>query len=491
MKPLKEVESTRKAYHANPTVDSVHRSSLTAPRMPGAATSISFLNHFLLKRGYADVACRIAAVDAEGQRIDSRLHRVHEPRVYTFRLEAGGDDAHTYLIEFFAAQNLFIPFPAVMVNHEGPDFLNVVHSYNRVLNDVFEDDSINRDAVAEAAIDVSTEPGIDTFLVFAAGQTQCRDVLDLELSRTGTVVRRSLCVDVPRFGSQIVSLSEAMPESATGGGVLKIRQPRQFMFFGRMLAGQRVATGAFSANHSYYDSSDKPEYWEDGRPSHRVFPFFHGFENELVVFPIMSPGTLEIGLKFHDSHGKALGERPVGDVTSPGGASLRASANRVARELGLDEAGVSAFSVVAHAHGAPVPTRVNHQLVWRAGGLPAAVIMALSNPNVFAPAGKRGFAWGQLPVGSDVESRLGVVTNGADGDPTDVEIVLYDERGERSRTASTLVPGAALEFSPTELARDLTGPFCWYTASSPRNDIAAFAVNRHRASGHSSGEHSF
>jgi hypothetical protein len=492
MRALKDVETGRKAYHANPTADSVHRSSLTAPRMAGSRTSISLLNHFLLKRGYPEVGCRVTAVDAGGKRIESRLHRIHEPRVYTFPLEDGAADAHTYLIEFYAAQNLFIPFPAVMVNHEGDDFLNVVHSYNRVLNDVFEDDSINGDSVAEAAVDVATEPGVDTFLVFAAGQTRCSGVLDVELASAKGAERRAVQVDVPRFGSKVVSLAEIMPNGAARtGGVIKVRQPKQFMFFGRMLAGQRTASGAFSANHSYYDSSDKAEYWEDGRASHRVFPFFHAFENELVVYPIMSPGTLQIRLGLHSRDGKRIGERVIGSVTSPGGELLRASANQVAAALGVDVAEVSAFSVTADAGGGPVPTRVNHQLVWRAGGLPAAVIMALSNPNVFTPAGKKGFAWGQLPTSDSVESRLGIVTNGNDGDAIDIELAIYDESGELSRKRHTLSPGAALEFSTNELVERTSSPFCWYTVSSPRSDIAAYSVTRHKASGHCSGEHNF
>ena len=45
-----------------------------------------------------------------------------------------------YMVEFFSPDNLFIPFPAVMVNHHGKNFINQVHAFNRVLNDVFEDE---------------------------------------------------------------------------------------------------------------------------------------------------------------------------------------------------------------------------------------------------------------------------------------------------------------------------------------------------------------
>src|SRR5262245_30486964 len=111
MKKFKEVEKTRILSHKDPARDSVHRSSLLVPEMPGASAEISFLNHFLIKRGYAHVACRITAIDERGARIESRLHPVDEPRVYRFPLTGSFPRAAaSYMVEFFAAENLFIPF---------------------------------------------------------------------------------------------------------------------------------------------------------------------------------------------------------------------------------------------------------------------------------------------------------------------------------------------------------------------------------------------
>ncbi|MEE9210776.1 MAG: hypothetical protein V3U23_10015 [Kiloniellales bacterium] len=53
MKPFKDVEATRRQYHAEGAVNSVHRSSLMVPELSGAVAEISFLNHFLIKRGHA------------------------------------------------------------------------------------------------------------------------------------------------------------------------------------------------------------------------------------------------------------------------------------------------------------------------------------------------------------------------------------------------------------------------------------------------------
>jgi hypothetical protein len=76
MKSFKSVEETRRAYHQDGARNSVHRSSLMVPELPGSDVEISFLNHFLLKRGMKKVACRVTAVDTSGERIEARLHPI-------------------------------------------------------------------------------------------------------------------------------------------------------------------------------------------------------------------------------------------------------------------------------------------------------------------------------------------------------------------------------------------------------------------------------
>ena len=86
MKKLKEVEETRKKYHKDPLLNSVHRSSLMVPELDDSIAEISFLNHFLIKRNHKKVACIITAIGKNGQKIESKLHHIEEPRVYIFTL---------------------------------------------------------------------------------------------------------------------------------------------------------------------------------------------------------------------------------------------------------------------------------------------------------------------------------------------------------------------------------------------------------------------
>ena len=496
MKRFGDVEANRRRYHADEARNSVHRSSLLVPELPGATAEISFLNHFLLKRGHREVACRITAIDRAGEAIGSRLVTVDEPRVYAMTLTGSfGRDVATYHVEFFSARNLVMPFPAVMVNHRGPDFLNTVHAYNRVLNDVFEDDAINATSVAEAGIDVLVGDEVDTFLVFAAGPIACNGELTLELrtlDRTETAV---VPVRTPRLTHQVISLKRVFPHAKTGAQhVLKVRQPRQLLFYGRLLAGQQTSGGAFSANHSFYDTSSFREYWPDTRGSRRSYPYFASFESSVRMYPIMAPGRLALTLDLHGRSGELLTSAPLGELASPGGGALEVSVGAVARSAGISDDEVAAFTL--SADGRKIPTRVNHQLVTHSGGLASSINVSLDNPNVFVPDGREGLTWGQLPVGRALDSRLGLVTKTPTGQPADVECTIYGERGEIARVSRRLVPGAAVVLASEDVGEraelDAATPrYLWFMARSRRPDISAFVLTRHRQSGCCTGDHTF
>ena len=109
-----------------------------------------------MKRGYKSIALKLSAIDNFGNLLDSQTILIKEPKVYSFNLNEIFSDfkINNFLIDFYSERNLFVPFPAVIISHLGKDFCNTVHSYNRVLNDVFEDDKINKNHVSEASFDL-------------------------------------------------------------------------------------------------------------------------------------------------------------------------------------------------------------------------------------------------------------------------------------------------------------------------------------------------
>lgn len=499
MKSYKDVEETRRRYHAEPTLNSIHRSSLLVPELPGAVTEISFLNHFLLKRRYPKVGLRLTGVDTSGQRIESRLYPVTEPRVHTFRLTGSfSRPIASTIVEFFAAENLFIPFPAVMINHCGPGFLNTVHAYNRALNDVFEDDAINAAHTAEASIDVVSHPGLDTFLIFTAGPLGGAGEVELEFATEARTFKGRVPVEVPRFCSRRILLRETFPDLPVGAtGVLKVRQPPQSLFYGRMMVGHLDREGRFTANHSYYDSSDVAEYWNDGRDAYRSYPYFPGFDNRLRIYPIMSPGELEFALSLHGAGGRLLGRAPVGVLKSPGSSYLDVSVGLLAATARVQADDVESFTLTASCGQGRMPTRVNHQMVYTCGGLESSINISLTNPNFFPLPNKKGLVWGQMPVCRSLRTVLGFTHNAPEGPDDTVEVVFYGAAGELGRVTRPLPAAGALRLDSAELdpsweevASD-SPRYLWYMARSDRHDLSAIAVSRDESTGHCTGEHSF
>jgi hypothetical protein len=500
MKTFKDVEANRRNYHADPALNSVHRASLTVPEIPGATVEISFVNHFLLKRNYRHVACRVTAVNPHGERIESRLYPVDEPRVYDLTLTGGFDGAvDTYLVEFFAAENLFIPFPAVMVNHRGDAFLNTVHAYNRVLNDVFEDDAINARVVAEASIDVQIDRQTDTFFMFTSGPRACREDLGVELIAGSNTLQATVALDQPRLTTRAISLKELFPGAPeVASGFLKVHQPAQPMFYGRLFTGRRTGGNAFSANHSYYDSSTAAEYWDDDTPSRRTYPYFPELSNTIRMHPIMSAGRLALSLEFYAADGALLGRRDAGELTSPGPRMAEISVDEAAAAAGIDGGEIASFSLIARPAAGATPSRVNHQLVHGAGALASSINMSLDNLHIFRKRGAPGFKWGQVPVGGDIDSWLGFATDRPDGRGCELEVTFYDRAGEVATRHWTLPANGAVIVRPAELlARELerslarSGGNLWYVARSDRTDVTGYTVSRHSASNHCTGEHNF
>jgi hypothetical protein len=501
MKKFLDVEKNRTEYHRDPYSNTVHRASLLVPRIEGYDVDISFLNHFLIKRGYKEIGCRITALNLAGNLIQSHLTTVNEPRVYTIQLTDLCDkSASAFIIEFYCSNNLFIPFPAVMINHRSERTLNVVHAYNRTLNDVFEEDAINSVCQMEGGIDVEITPAITTFLIFSAGQFECKGELNLKLIANGAEFQRIVSINVSRFGHFEIRLNELFSEvEFCKHGILLVSQPKQTLFFGRLLVGKKRISGAgFSANHSYYYLSSHREYWPNNIGSFRQYPFLRGLINKVRFYPIMSLGRLRIELVLRDCGGQPVLTNLLGLLDSPGNNFIETNINEICASANLNSEIVSSFTVYAHPIGGETPTRINHQLVYSSGGLETSINMSLLSPNVFEPQGKRGFVWGQIAVGIDYSSFLGVTSNSPDGADFRVSVEYYSQDGCFSSDSIELKAGAAYVLNLGDKLSDLAHfkldskpTYIWYCLRSDRSDIYAYSVTRELLSGDCTGEHAF
>ena len=261
----------------------------------------------------------MTAIGKTGQRLVSHLTIIDEPRVYTMYLQRDFKvEAASFLVEFFSSENIFVPFPAVMVNHRTKNALSGVHSFNRVLADVFEDDDVNAIHVQEAAIDIVHNPGLSTFFVLAAGPYDLQAPITLRLINHDSELTHSLNVNIPRFTQQLFELQDVVPAWSELQGILFIDQPDQKLFYGRLFVGQIAKDGSFVGNHSYYDSSHvEGEFWTNNNPSFRTYPVIQELDALVRFYPIMSPSEIALTVIFNSSDGKQLGATSARNLLSP------------------------------------------------------------------------------------------------------------------------------------------------------------------------------
>tara|TARA_E500000178_G_scaffold183468_1_gene181892 strand:- start:1405 stop:2889 length:1485 start_codon:yes stop_codon:yes gene_type:complete len=494
MKDYHKVQKDRIKYHAQPNKNTVHRSSLIAPELPNANTWIGFVNHFLIKRNYKSVAMKISAIGGNGNLLDSSTLEINEPIVYSINLSDifKNVKAKNYLIEFFSEKNLFIPFPAVIISHQGKDFCNVVHSYNRVVNDIFEDDQVNQTQVSEASFDVNINSKYDTFFNLSSGVSSINDkFLKLSYEKNKKKLTKNIKVNVPRLSYKSFYLSKIFKKKLDGGTV-RIKQPKQSLFFGRLFAGKiNKKTKAFSANHSYYDVSKNKEYFSSSQ-SYRTYPYLSNLANKIIMYPIFSPSKLNIQLKVFDKDKSHLSQQI--EFSSKSKTPLILNVNDFVNAKNLKN--VTAFTLIARSKNKKIPTRLSHQLIYgqksNVNPLNCSINVILHNEKMFVPKNKTGFAWGQFISHKSYNSKIGFCFASPEKGSAILNIDFYNSNGLFKSIEKILNPEESLILNSDQILKNSNKiEFCWYVAKCTRSDLTAYSVHGNMVSGNFSGEHNF
>lgn len=497
MKKLRAVEQTRRDYYADAQSNTVHRSSLLVPVLPNSEVSISFLNHFLIKRKNPNIGCRITAIDGTGKRIVSRLIPIDEPRVYTIQLQREFcPEASSFVVEFFSSSNLFIPFPAVMVNHRCSDSYSTVHSFNRVLNDVFEDDDINAVQVQESGIDVALAENISTFFMIVAGNQNLRGNVTLQFINPKLSLQHTVDIQIPRLSQQLFVLDDIVPNWPKSRGTVLVEQPRQQQFYGRMFVGQMSKSGSFVGNHSYYDNSHvEGEYWDDARKSCRTYPLLPGIDSIVRIYPTQSPSSISFNIQFNSADGHALGSTKAYVLVSPSTDFLDLNVRQLLPECVASVTDATSFSVIAAPTVGNTPTRLNHQLVYTMSGIEASINVSLLNFNVIHSTDKPRTTWGQLIRSSSYESWLAIANDGYNEPASAVVIKIFSEKGLLTTTHATIPQSSTRHINLADIlpvnSKNSEDEFLWYEFESSNHFLTGYSISRHLLTGNCTGEHSF
>lgn len=216
------------------------------------------------------------------------------------------------------------------------------------------------------------------------------------------------------------------------------------------------------------------------------------------MYPIMSPGTMEVSIGLQGKDGSSLARIPMGSLTSPGSRFVEVSIESLAKEKGVSPDELGTFTVRADSPQGTMPPRVNHQLVYSRGGLESSINVSLLNPDIFKPAGKKGLTWGQLVLDRSRRSMLAFSGN-TPGHPADqIEITFYGEQGKLGKLTRPLPSDGAAMIDPLkDFNRDWLDPkaespeYIWYMARSANQNLTGYSVSCDETSLQCSGEHSF
>jgi hypothetical protein len=259
----------------------------------GVETEIHFLNYWKIKRNIASLRGSITLRGLDGGVITSEDFNVLELKAYTIkirpRLEALGlrEFTGTVELEFFSAENLFIPYPAAIVRYVGKNWHTGMHSTARYYYENSGDSTeriSHRQEAVESNITLFSEPDIRNSVILHNGSSQ-----SLNESVTLTVTNflgEQLRVILPsiKMGSlETVVLcvdNHVKYKSFLKGkrGMLQVEYVTKGVFPRIMFMNQH-STGEFSVEHSNFGFSQNAEL--------DCFPASNSDRNLLYSLPVM------------------------------------------------------------------------------------------------------------------------------------------------------------------------------------------------------------
>lgn len=320
------------------------RSSAIFPVMQtaGISSRILFMGYWMLKRNIKEIACVITLRDLKGTILARHTQMIVEAKTYRIELadelERSGkkrfsDFDGSLEVEFFSTQNLFFPFPAVVINYYGPNFSTVVHTAQRVYND-YEDKIRNSDtAVPESGFNIYADEDIEPFIALINGCTKVENsTLRLQMVNHEQEVMECT-IDLgplspyetkwiyPARHCELKRFLEGRP------GAAKIHFNVDWIFPRLVVGNIHHSIPALSITHTYYDCSvamKDSDYWrpvEDGWyaaslmvPGEVASDHF----TNVYFYPIYSPSTFAVDAEIYDTQGKRLGRVvDVAKITAP------------------------------------------------------------------------------------------------------------------------------------------------------------------------------
>lgn len=389
------------------------RSSAIFPalQMPGISTRVLFMGYWILKRHIKEIACIISLRSLEGSLIARRNLAIAEAK--TFRVEAsellslaGHDPEKDFTgsieVEFFSTQNLFFPFPAVVVNYYGPQFSTVVHTAQRVYNDAEDMAKNSQTQVPESGFNIYVDKDREPFISLINGNLPTvnssiaieffnmdKETLECTL-KLGNLAPYETKIIYPARSTDL----KGFLKGGVGSGKMRFQVNG---IFPRLLVGNiDHKIPALSITHTFYDCTQaktEADYWHPEQAGwHAASLMVPGeiaqehFTN-VYFYPIYSPSSFAIDMEIYNADGKLLGfKQDAALIQSPETKIHRLPIKAICQELGINPQDCGVRLIARPPQGKRIPTRIKIGLDVGVDNHPANPCNICTNLQPFNPA---------------------------------------------------------------------------------------------------------
>ena len=350
------------------------------------STQILFLGYWLIKRDISEVSSVITLRDKFGTILKREFLLITEPRSYSLELDSMLEDTSNETeflgsieVEFFSTRDMIYPFPALVLNYYNNEFNTCVHTIGRIYND-FEDLTENEKfSVPETGFDIYSDKDLSSFVAFVNGpKINENGTIDYTITNheskkfSGTFS----IGEINPYETKFLKFSEHIPQlnKILNGKSGSISIKHNFSgFYPRFLVGTiQTSFPSVSFTHSYYDCTScdsSSDYWDrmsdDFHDSSFYIPMFVKNNNftELIIYPNLSPSTLDLQIDFHNDDGTLLQSIPnFMKIDSSKSKLMKIDFNQLLTELNLSSEQVFSAHIITNSENRKIPTRMKFGL---------------------------------------------------------------------------------------------------------------------------------
>jgi len=477
------------------------------------------MNYWRHKNHLAAVGCMIS-VRAEQGTIIMRDYFAIDQDVYTFKFPdlipgayyTDGWFKGSVEFEIFSNEDLKFTYPAISIFYASPNGVSSVHMAARVFHSIEDMDKLNMEDVMESGFDLLSEADITPYIAFTNGQRSVPNAkARLEIfNHSG----ESTSIEI-NFGDlkpyQTVFI---FPENELHIGDFLQKKPGfckvsydRFGIFPRLLCGSiRRDFTHLTITHSYYDVSNRNEYFDQPvpnniRPPFRAIPlmFSEDIELDLHFYPIYSPSELHLKARIYDEAGNLAGEiNDIDTITSPSNKMVCINVQSILNQAEIPIDRSSLLSIEGIPHSSKIPTRINFGVNYHMPQRMGTNINISMHQNAEFFPDKRSYHWLPVFIREDLDNHILVTAlsnNLHDTFEAHIEINIYSEQGLLATRTVILNNQSTKHIKVEQILKDIshTTPennIVWFTLKSESPHITVYYLNRSRL-GHIGGDHSF